>query len=83
MKYKRKLKCCKEGRVPDPVCVCEVCGQEDLCLSTIQLRANYGSIHDGERITLHVCGDCIDRLFDLLLNDEQERIVESGLTSPF
>lgn len=73
MKCKRKLKCDKKGGVPDMECVCEVCGQEDLCLSTIQLRANYGSIHDSERITLHVCGDCIDRLFALLLNDEQER----------
>ena len=52
---------------------CEMCGQEEWFLSTIQLEAGYGSIHDGEHVTLHVCGNCIDCLFAFLLIDGQER----------
>lgn len=53
--------------------ICEMCGQEEWGESTIQLKAGYGSIHDGEHITLHLCGSCIDRLFAYLLDDEQNR----------
>ncbi len=43
---------------------CDICDQHDLAPSTITLAANYGSTHDGERVTLMVCGDCMDWLFD-------------------
>ena len=44
---------------------CPICGGVDLVPSVITLQANYGSTgHDGEIITLHVCGDCIDRIIN-------------------
>lgn len=47
--------------------VCEICGQPDMIASRLILEANYGSVNDGERITLDVCGGCIDRLFAVVL----------------
>lgn len=43
---------------------CNLCGARDLVPSKITLEANYGSGHDGEQITLYVCGNCMDWLFD-------------------
>jgi len=34
------------------------------------LEANYGSANDGERVTLDVCGNCIDRLFAVIQKKE-------------
>lgn len=45
---------------------CEICGKQDLASSHIRLEANYGSIHDGERLELYVCGDCMDKMFEAL-----------------
>lgn len=45
---------------------CEMCGKEELSLSHIRLEANYGSIYDGERLELYVCGDCMDKMFETL-----------------
>lgn len=58
--------------------VCEVCGRSgELCLSEIIFRAGYGSTRDGEELVLCVCGECIDRAFDFILNtigvDQGER----------
>lgn len=39
---------------------CDICDQSDLVPSAVTLEANYGSKYDGERVTLLVCGDCID-----------------------
>lgn len=44
--------------------VCEVCGQSDLVPSTVTIQANYGSQHDGETVTVQLCGDCVDKLLD-------------------
>ncbi len=46
--------------------ICEICGKQDLASSHIRLEANYGSIHDGERLELYVCGDCMDKIFEAL-----------------
>ena len=43
---------------------CDICDQPDLVPSTITLEANYGSKHDGTRVTLNVCGDCMDWIID-------------------
>lgn len=43
--------------------ICEMCGQPDMVASKVILEANYGSVNDGERVTLAVCGNCIDKLF--------------------
>lgn len=50
--------------------ICDVCGKRDLVPSTITLKANYGSTHDGERKKLHVCGQCLDWFFDGLVQRE-------------
>ncbi len=49
--------------------ICEVCGEKDLVPSIVALRANYGSIHDGENILLCVCGKCIDKIFDSICEE--------------
>ena len=43
---------------------CDICDQSDLVPSAVTLEANYGSKYDGERVTLWVCGDCIDWLIE-------------------
>ena len=45
---------------------CECCGKDDLVASEITLKFNYGSKYDGESITLNICGDCADRVFEQL-----------------
>lgn len=54
---------------------CDICGQHDLVPSTITLAANYGSTRDGERVTLMVCGDCMDWLFERIIDrDFKEKV---------
>ncbi len=44
---------------------CELCGSAVYALSSISIIGGYGSSsHDGDKITLSVCGSCIDQLFD-------------------
>lgn len=45
---------------------CDICDQTDLVPSLVELTANYGSAHDGERVKLRVCGDCMDWLIDAI-----------------
>ncbi len=51
---------------PNHSFICEICGQADLIASSIILEANYGSINDGERLEINVCGDCIDKIYDAI-----------------
>lgn len=60
---------------------CDLCERKDLVPSKVELEANYGSTHDGERVTLHVCGDCMDWMFNSLVQgkphfktEQQERM---------
>jgi len=39
---------------------CAICGENDLVMSEIILKANYGSRHDGDIIKLYVCSNCFD-----------------------
>lgn len=50
--------------------ICKFCGQSDMIASKVILEANYGSANDGECITLDVCGNCIDKLFEVIQNNE-------------
>lgn len=59
---------------------CPVCGNCDLTSSTITLQANYGSIYDGERVTLHVCGECFDKLLGFV-GALAVTMSENGLTT--
>ena len=48
--------------------VCDICDQYDVYgPSQITLEANYGSKHDGERVTLNICGDCMDWIYDRII----------------
>lgn len=52
---------------------CDICGEEDLIPSRIIIECNYGSIYDGECLTLEVCGDCIDKIYNNIIEAEKER----------
>lgn len=56
---------------------CDICGKGDLVPSWLALAASYGSIHDGERIRLKLCGDCADQLF-YSISEHKAKIVVSG-----
>ncbi len=51
--------------------ICDVCGRRDLVPSIVTLKANYGSTHDGEHKRLEVCGDCLDWLFEGLVQEKK------------
>lgn len=58
---------------------CDICDQTDLVPSQIELVAAYGSSHDGERVKLKICGDCID----WLLNTISERAGKLKISSVY
>lgn len=62
--------------------ICPICGDKDYVSSTITLQANYGSIHDGERVTIRLCGECFDKLLSAV-NVLSVLMSENGLTTPF
>ena len=46
--------------------ICEVCSRKMLVSSQIKLSAGYGSIYDGESISLSVCPACFDAVISCL-----------------
>ena len=47
--------------------ICPACKQKTPCYASfVTLRAGYGSIYDGEKAMVRICGDCMDRLFEQL-----------------
>lgn len=73
---------------------CEICGGDDYVPSKIDLFASYSSVHDGEQLTLDICGACVDAVFDLISSraeshqrHEQDRtksaIMDDILKSPW
>ena len=52
---------------PNADFICPVCKQESPCYASfVTLQAGYGSVHDGEKAKVRICGECIDRLFEKL-----------------
>lgn len=47
---------------------CEICGKSELVLSSFNLCCNYGSKNDGEELTLNICGDCADKIYQTIQN---------------
>lgn len=45
---------------------CNICGKTTEYLSKVDLFPGYESIYDMESITLEICGDCMDSLFDFI-----------------
>ena len=48
---------------------CKICGGEDCtgaALSRLWLIFGYGSVYDGERVELTICGNCADSIHDLI-----------------
>lgn len=46
--------------------ICEICGGYEMVLSSLNLRCNYGSENDGEKLKLHICGNCADRIYECI-----------------
>lgn len=58
---------------------CPLCGGVELIPSIVRLEANYGSReHDMERLTVHVCGSCIDKLFTFMEKHMELQTNERG-----
>ena len=45
---------------------CNICGKSTEYLSKVDLFPSYESVYDMESITLEICGDCMDSLFDFI-----------------
>lgn len=52
--------------------ICEICGKPDMVMSEIRLSCNYGSKHDGERVTLSICGACADKIFNVIQKESEK-----------
>lgn len=52
---------------------CECCGQDSWVASEVMLKFSYGSKYDGETITLNLCSDCADMLFEQMSNGNTRR----------
>ncbi len=46
--------------------ICDMCGRQKDGVSTIELKAGYGSKHDGKHRTLELCGECYDKLSGII-----------------
>ena len=46
--------------------ICSMCGKEKYCKSILTVSCGYGSLHDGDLITATICGDCADKVINLL-----------------
>lgn len=66
----------KERTSPNNDFICPLCHEHDYIPSTITMQANYGSIYDGERMKIQLCGECFDMLWNLasvgLKSEEKE-----------
>lgn len=51
---------------------CDLCGSEGLIPSRIIVECNYGSINDGERLMLEICGNCADRIYSSIVETYKE-----------
>ena len=48
---------------------CAICGDTDIgdmALSQLILKSGFGSKHDGESVSLPLCGKCMDRLHNYI-----------------
>ena len=54
---------------------CGMCGKHELALSVLHLCCGYGSLNDGEVITLSICGDCADRIYAYIQKQREIEIV--------
>ena len=52
---------------------CECCGKDNLVASQIILKFNYGSQYDGEVLTLNICGECVDKIYNLIQDEREVR----------
>lgn len=55
--------------------LCDICGGDDCAgaaLSQLRLTCGYGSFHDMEQVELTICGECADKIYDLIQKDERD-----------
>ena len=56
---------------PNADFICPVCKQESPCYASfVTLQAGYGSVHDGEKAKVRVCGECMDYFFRVLVENK-------------
>lgn len=61
--------------------VCAMCGKEDMpgfVGSCLILEAGYGSVYDTERVTVPICGECCDKLYDELAGKPGAKLEDYG-----
>lgn len=59
---------------PNNSFICHLCHGSDYVPSEIILRANYGSIYDGERMTIKLCGDCFDKIHEAITENRNKGV---------
>ena len=60
--------------------ICPRCGQVDVTPSVIIMQGNYGSVHDTERVTVKVCGECFDKVFESVQRQIPACVMETEFT---
>ncbi len=55
----------------DFICKCGLCGNKGLALSELILKVGYGSNYDGETLTVDICGNCADKVYVALSNENR------------
>ena len=60
--------------------MCPCCGVEDYTPSTLIMQGNYGSTHDTERVTVKICGECFDKVFESIQRQLPACVMETEFT---
>jgi transcription elongation factor Elf1 len=56
---------------------CPFCHRQTFTPSSIFLHANYESKHDGESVTVKICGQCMDSIIDHIIKSVSDGLDES------
>lgn len=59
--------------------ICPRCGRADDVPSVMVMQANYGSSYDTERVTVELCGECFDEIYEYV----QKQIPAHALNKEF
>ncbi len=63
---------------------CDICGGTDAVdtvLSSINLVLGFGSIYDGERVSLDICGECADKIYELFKEVQRRNNIGKSTSS--
>ena len=54
--------------------ICAMCEKTTFCPSILTFNCSYGSVHDGEKIQVSLCGDCADELINSMSADHYKPV---------